>query len=84
MSTAPNHRTQAEFFLKGLTEGFIDPPEVIAWADELLVNEAKTEDWMIDISTAGAGDRMGVVHHLHAVKGDLDEAALAALLAARK
>lgn len=74
----------AEFYIKGLTGGFIDPDEVIKWADDLLCNDPDTKDWMIDISTAGADDRMGVVHHLHAVKGDVDEAALAALLAARE
>lgn len=84
MSTTANHRTLAEFYIKGLTEGFIDAAEVIAWADEVIVAAAKTEDWMLDISTCGPDDRMDVLHHLHAVKGDIDEAALAALLAARK
>lgn len=74
----------AEYFIRGLTEGFIDASEVIAWADLVIVDAAKTEDWMLDISTAGAEDRMGVLHHLHAVQGELDEAALAALLAAKK
>lgn len=83
MSDTPNYRTLAEFYIKGLTEGRIDPPEVIAWADDLLCNDPNTQDWMIDISTSPAGDRMGVVHHLHAVKGELDEAALAKLLADR-
>ena len=83
MSTTPNYRTLAEFYIKGLTEGRIDPPEVIAWADELLVNDPDTQDWMIDISTAGADDRMGVVHHLHAVKGEIDQTVLAELLATR-
>ncbi len=84
MSTTANNRTLAEFYIKGLTEGFIEAAEVIAWADEVIVAAAKTEDWMLDISTCGPDDRMDVLHHLHAVKGDLDEAALAALLAARK
>lgn len=84
MSTTPNHRTQAEFYMQGLTQGFIDAAEVIAWADEVIVAADKTEDWMLDISTCGPDDRMNVLHHLHAVKGDIDQAALAALLAARK
>jgi hypothetical protein len=84
MSTAPNHRTLAEFYIRCLTEGRIDASEVIAWADEVIVASAKTEDWMLDISTAGPEDRMGVLHHLHAVQGTVDEAALAALLAAKK
>ena len=82
MSTTPNLRTYAEYYIKGLTEGFVTAAEVIAWADEVIVAEAKTEDWMLDISTSDAEDRMGVLHHLHAVKGDIDEAALATLLAA--
>ena len=84
MSTTPNHRTLAEFYIRGPTEGFVTAAEVIAWADEVIVAAAKTEDWMLDISTANSDDRMGVLHHLHAVKGDVDEAALAALLAAKK
>jgi hypothetical protein len=84
MSTSPNLRTLAEFYIRGLTEGFVTAAEVIAWADEVIVAAAKTEDWMLDISTAGPEDRMAVLHHLHAVQGEVDEAALAALLAAKK
>ncbi len=80
MSNPINLRTQAEYFIKGLTGGFVDPKEVIAWADELLVSEADTEEWVIDISTSDEGDRMGVLHHLHSVKGDIDEATLASML----
>lgn len=74
----------AEYFIRGLTEGSATAAEVIAWADEVIVAAAKTEDWMLDISTANADDRMGVLHHLHAVKGDIQPEALASLLAARK
>lgn len=84
MSTTPNLRTLAEYYIRGLTEGFVTAAEVIAWADEVIVAAAKTEEWMIDISTAGPDDRMGVLHHLHAVQGEIDEPALAALLAAKK
>jgi hypothetical protein len=75
-----NHRTKAEYFIRGITGGFIDAAEVIAWADEVIVAAAKTEDWMLEISSCGPDDRMNVLHHLHAVKGELDEAALAELL----
>ncbi len=84
MSTKPNNRTIAEFYIRGLTEGFITAAEVIAWADEVIVEAAKTEDWMLDISTASPEDRMGVLHHLHAVQGTVDEAELATLLASKK
>ncbi len=84
MSTLPDHRTLAEFYIRGLTEGFVTAAEVITWADEVIVASPKTEDWMLDISTAGPDDRMGVLHHLHAVQGVVDETALAALLAAKK
>lgn len=83
MSTTPNLRTYAEYYIRGLTEGRIDASEVIAWADEVIVAEAKTEDWMLDISTSSADDRMGVLHHLHAVKGEVNEAELTALIAAK-
>lgn len=74
----------AEYYIRGLTEGFIDAAEVIAWTDGVVAEAAKTEDWMLDISSASPEDRMGVLHHLHAVQGEVDEAALAALLAAKK
>ena len=80
METPPNYRTMAEYFIHGLTQGTISPPEIISWADEVVVAAAKTEDWMLDISTSSPDDRMGVLHHLHAVKGEIDEAALARLL----
>lgn len=84
MSQPANLRTQAEFYIRGLTEGSVTAAEVIKWADDVIVAAAKTEDWMLDISTCGEDDRMDVLHHLHAVKGEVDEAALAALLATRQ
>jgi hypothetical protein len=83
MSSTPNHRTLAEFYIRGITQGFVTAAEVIKWSDEIIVTAPKTEDWMLEISSANAEDRMGVLHHLHAVQGEVDEAALAALLAAR-
>lgn len=84
MSLSPNHRTLAEFYIRGLTDGSVTAAEVIAWADEVIVAAPKTEDWMLDISTSSPDDRMGVLHHLHAVQGEVDDVALAALLAAKK
>ena len=83
MATPPNHRTRAEYYIRGLTEGFVTAAQVIAWADEVIVASPKTEDWMLDISTANTDDRMGVLHHLHAVQGNVDEAELARLLSER-
>ncbi len=81
MSSTPNYATLAAAYVKGLTEGRVDPAEVIAWADDLLCNDPDTQDWMIEISTAKADDRVGVVQQLNTVKGDVDEAALAELVA---
>lgn len=81
MSNTPNNRTMAEYYIRGLTEGFVTAAEVITWVDEVIVASPKTEDWMLDISTASAEDRMGVLHHLHAVQGEIDQPALEALLA---
>ena len=74
----------AEYFIRGITDGSVTAAEVIAWADEVVVAAAKTEDWMIDISSSSPEDRMGVLHHLHAVQGDVQEDVLARLLAAKK
>ena len=71
----------AEYFIKGITDGSVTAAEVIAWADEVVVAAAKTEDWMIEISSSSAEDRMGVLHHLHAVQGDIQPDVLAAMLA---
>jgi hypothetical protein len=84
MDTPANHRTMAEYFIRGITDGSVTAAEVIAWADEMVVAAAKTEDWMIDISSSSPEDRMGVLHHLHAVQGDVQEDVLARLLAAKK
>ena len=80
MESSPNLRTLAEYYIRGLTEGFVSAAQVIAWADEVIVAAPKTEDWMLDISTAGPDDRMGVLHHLHAVQGEVDAAVLQHLL----
>jgi hypothetical protein len=81
MDTPANHRTMAEYFIKGITDGSVTAAQVIAWADEVVVAAAKTEDWMIEISSSSAEDRMGVLHHLHAVQGDIQPDVLAAMLA---
>ena len=44
---------------------------MIAWADEVIVAAPKTEDWMLEISSSSPEDRMGVLHHLHAVQGEI-------------
>ena len=79
-----NYRTKAEYFIQGITQGFVEAKEVIAWADEVIVAAPKTEDWMIEISTCGPDDRMVVLSHLNTIKGEVDQAELTALLAARK
>ena len=81
MSSEPNYATIAAAYVKGLTEGRVDPAAVIAWADDLLCNDPDTQDWMVEISTANADDRVGVVAQLNTVKGDVDEAAVADLVA---
>lgn len=78
-----NYRTKAEYFIQGITKGFVDASEVIAWADEVIVAAPKTEDWMVEISTCGPGDRMAVLSHLNTIKGEADPAELAKLLSAK-
>ncbi len=78
-----NYRTKAEYYIRGITEGFEEASAVIAWADEVIVAAPKTEDWMLDISTCGPGDRMAVLSHLNTIKGEVDHVELAALLKAK-
>jgi hypothetical protein len=78
-----NYRTKAEFFILGITKGFVEASEVIAWSDEVIVTASKTEDWMVEISSCSPGDRMVVLSHLNTVKGDVDAVELAAMLKAR-
>ena len=78
-----DYRTKAEFYVRGITGGFIDAAEVIAWADEVIVAAPKTEEWMVDISSCGPDDRLKVLGYLNTVKGDVNTAELNALLAAR-
>lgn len=78
-----NYRTKAEYYIQGITQGFVEASEVIAWADEVIVAAPKTEDWMIEISTCGPDDRMVVLSHLNTVKGEADPVELAQLLKAK-
>lgn len=78
-----NYRTKAEYFIQGITKGFVEASEVIAWSDEVIGSATTTEDWMVEISTCGPGDRMLVLSHLNSIKGEVDAAELAALLAAK-
>ena len=78
-----NYRTKAEYFIQGITRGFVEASEVIAWSDEVIVSAPKTGDWMVEISSCGPGDRMVVLSHLNSIKGEVDQAELAALLAAK-
>ncbi len=78
-----NYRTKAEYYIQGITQGFVEAAEVIAWADEVIVAAPKTEDWMIEISTCGPDERMKVLSQLNTIKGEVDQAELAALLKAK-
>lgn len=75
-----NYRTKAEFFIQGITQGFVEAAEVIAWSDEVVVTADKPEDWMLEISSCGPNDRMAILSHLNTVKGTADPVELAALL----
>jgi hypothetical protein len=75
-----NYRTKAEFYIQGITKGFVEASEVIAWSDEVIVGAPKTEDWMLEISSCGPEDRMAVLGHLNTIKGDVDPVELAELL----
>jgi hypothetical protein len=78
-----NYATKAEYYKQGIVKGAIEASEVIAWADEVIVEAAKTEDWMLEISTCGPDERMKVLSQLGTVKGEVDQAALAELLKAK-
>lgn len=78
-----NYRTKAEYFIKGITQGFVEASEVIAWCDEIVAVAPKTEDWMLEISSSGPDDRMAILSQLNTVKGEADAAELAALLKAK-
>jgi hypothetical protein len=78
-----NYRTKAEYYIKGITQGFVEASEVIAWSDEIVATAPTTENWMIEISSCGPDDRMVVLSHLNTVKGEVDATELAALLKAK-
>ena len=78
-----NYRTQAEYYITGITSGVIDAAEVIAWSDEVIVAAPKSEDWMIEISSCSADERLKVLGLLNTVKGEADPVELAALLKAK-
>jgi hypothetical protein len=78
-----NYRTQAEYYIKGITSGVIDAAEVIAWSDEVIVSAPKSEDWMVEISSCSADERLKVLGFLNTVQGVADPVELAALLKAK-
>lgn len=78
-----NYRTKAEYYIQGITKGFVDASEVIAWSDEVVAEAPKTEDWMLEISSCGPDDRMAILGHLNTIKGEVDQAELSALLKAK-
>lgn len=78
-----NYRTKAEYYIKGITQGAIDAAEVIAWSDEVIVSAPTAEDWMVEISSCGPEDRLKILSLLNTVKGQADQAELAALLKAK-
>jgi hypothetical protein len=78
-----SYATKAEFYKQGLLKGALEASEVIAWADEVIVEAPKTEDWMLEISTCGPDERMKVISQLGTVKGEVNQAELAELLKAR-
>ncbi len=78
-----NYRTKAEYFIKGITQGFVEASEVIAWCDEIVAVAPKTEDWMLEISSSGPDDRMSILSQLNTVKGEADPVELAPLLKAK-
>ena len=78
-----NYRTKAEYFIKGITLGFVEASEVIAWCDEIVAVAPKTEDWMLEISSSGPDDRMSILSQLNTVKGEADPVELAAMLKAK-
>ncbi len=78
-----NYRTKAEYFIKGITQGFVEASEVIVWCDEIVAVAPKTEDWMLEISSSGPDDRMSILSQLNTVKGEADPVELAAMLKAK-
>jgi hypothetical protein len=83
LTSGMNYRTKAEYYIQGITQGFVEAAEVIAWSDEVIVSADKSEDWMVEISSCGPDDRMVVLSHLNTIKGEVDQAELAALLKAK-
>lgn len=79
-SVVANPKTMAAFFIDGLTRGYIEPAGVIQWVDGVIVASQKTEDWMLDLSTAHPDDGKAVLHLLYQIPGEIDQAALARLL----
>ena len=75
-----DYRTKAEYFIRGITDGFVEASEVIAWSDEVIVDADPTMDWMVEISSSGPDDRLSILSHLNTIKGTVDEAALAKML----
>ena len=75
-----DYRTKAEYFKRGITDGFVEASEVIAWSDEVIVDADPTPEWMVEISSSGPDDRLSILSHLNSIEGTVDEEALAKML----
>lgn len=75
-----DYRTKAEYFIRGITDGFVEASEVIAWSDEVIVDADPTPDWMIEISSSGPDDRLTILSQLNTIQGTVDEEELAKML----
>jgi hypothetical protein len=66
-------RDQAEFLARALESGLKTVPEVIAWADEKIVQLKSPPHWLLELSLMGNAKGQDVLHVLSHVEGVADE-----------
>ncbi|HEV7734311.1 MAG TPA: hypothetical protein VGR62_19215 [Candidatus Binatia bacterium] len=68
-----NDKTEAERLRIGLTRGWIEVPTATAWADRTIAARETPDAVVVEIASAGTGDRAGVADLLSQVAGETDE-----------
>jgi hypothetical protein len=69
-----NLKDQAEFLARAIESGLRTVPDVIAWADEKIVQLETPPYWLLELSLMGTSKAQDVVNVLREAEGVVDDA----------
>jgi hypothetical protein len=68
----PTWRHYADYFAMGLLLGLCSVNEVITWVDQLIEDNDRLSEWMIEVSTSASKHPLDIIHLLDLVPGSKD------------